>query len=128
MIGGSTSFDDTEVARQPIEKTDGLVRGGSLLAVCVEPCGARVACGREIQDQAAADLRAVARPPLSLARLALRDEVGELGFGDAAPGDLEPDHERAALPPARTAPAAVAGDERALLAARADERGVGGDA
>src|SRR4029078_4852304 len=79
-------------------------RGGSLLAVCFEPRGARVACGREIQDEAAVDLRAIARAPRSLARLALRDQVGELGLGDAAAGDLEPDHERAALAPAGAAP------------------------
>src|SRR5580765_2028436 len=101
-------------------------RPDGLVAVRVQARRAGVTPGRQVQDEAASDLRAFARAPLSFARLALRYEVAELGVGDAAPGDLEPDHERAALAPAGAAPAAISRHQGALLAARAGERGRGG--
>src|SRR5215831_19379281 len=47
-----------------------------LLTVRVEARGAGVARGRQIQDQAASDLRTLAQAPLSFACLALRYQVG----------------------------------------------------
>src|SRR5579871_265652 len=103
-------------------------RDAELLALRVEPRRAGLARGRQIEDQPASDLGAVARAPLAFAGLALRYQVGELGLGDAAPGDLEPDHEGAALAPAGTAPAAIPRHHGAHLAARTDQRRGGSSA
>ena len=92
------------------------------------PCASR----RAAPASRAAVRSRTRRPPISapsperhfrLRVLPFETRSRELGVGDAAARDLEPDHERAALAPARAAPAAVARHERALLAARAGERG-----
>src|SRR3569623_830284 len=59
-----------------------------------------------------------------LGRRALRDELAQLGGRELLAGDLEPHDEPATFTPARAAPAARAGEQRAGTAARAAELGL----